>query len=253
LPEAAVVSSAAVPSFQVAPEQADSTLAQEEAAILGHTLVTVQPGMYAQAELETPIYWAQDLANDQQSQRTALRLTEPLYGSRGEVALDVGTVLVAEVEVVSGSGLLQLHVTDVVIEEGGRQQVMSIPGPNLVVAGREGQPLVAREIKNTDEIRAAQTQLAALGALGNVGELLNRPSSQTTSIGITNSVSTVQNGPVDILAGLLEGAADAVIPIEQSRIEGRIDDYESQPRIWYHGSDAPVMLFVAEEFTFRAD
>ncbi|MEM6835485.1 MAG: TrbI/VirB10 family protein [Cyanobacteria bacterium P01_C01_bin.120] len=244
----------AMPGFEAAaPKQADTTYAEEAAAILGHTLVTVQSGTYAQAVLETPIYWAQDLANEQQSQRTALKLSEPLYGSQGEVALEAGTLLVAEVNVIAGSGLLQLHVTDVVVTKDGRQQVMSVPNQNLVIAGSEGQPLVAREIQNTGEIRAAQIQLAALGALGNVGELLNRPDSSTTVIGGDTSVSTVENGAVNILAGLLEGAADAVLPSEQDRIENRIDDYENQPRIWYHGSDAPVMLFVAEEFTFQAN
>jgi hypothetical protein len=244
---------AAVPSFETAPKQADMTLAEEEAAILGHTLITVQSGTYAQAVLETPIYWAQDLANEQQSQRTALKLSEPLYGSRGEVALEAGTLLVAEVNVIAGSGLLQLHVTDVVVTKDGRQQVMSIPNQNLIIAGHEGQPLVAREIQNTDAIRSAELQLAALGALGNVGELLNRPESQTSVIGIGSSATSVQNGSVNILAGLLEGAADAVLPIEQARVEDRIDDYDNQPRIWFHDADAPVMLFVTEEFTFQAD
>ncbi|MEM1308002.1 MAG: TrbI/VirB10 family protein [Cyanobacteria bacterium P01_D01_bin.115] len=243
-----------VPGFDEAtPKQADTTYAEEAAAILGHALVTVQSGTYAQAVLETPIYWAQDLANEQQSQRTALKLSEPLYGSRGEVALEAGTLLVAEVNVIAGSGLLQLHVTDVVITQDGQQQVMSIPHQNLVITGNEGQPLVAREIQNTGEIRAAEMQLAALGALGNVGELLNRPNSSTTVIGGDTSISTVENGAVNLLAGLLEGAADAVLPIEQARVENRIDDYESQPRIWHHDSHEPVMLFVAEEFTFQAD
>lgn len=243
----------AIPSFNASPKQEAVTYAEEEAAILGHTLVTVQSGTYAPATLETPIYWAQDLANEEQSQRTALKLSEPLYGSRGEVALEAGTLLVAEVNVIAGSGLLQLHVTDVVVTKDGRQQVMSVPNQNLVIAGSEGQPLIAREIQNTGEIRAAQVQLAALGALGNVGELLNRPESSQSTVGIGGSFVSVENGPVNILAGLLEGAADAVLPIEQSRVEDRIDDYENQPRIWYHGSDAPVMLFVAEEFTFQAD
>ncbi|NEQ48216.1 MAG: TrbI/VirB10 family protein [Leptolyngbya sp. SIOISBB] len=247
------VASAPIPAFQAGPKQVDNTYAAEEAAILGNSLITVQAGTYAQATLETPIYWAQDLANEQQSQRTALRLSEPLYGSRGEVALEAGTLLVAEVNVIAGSGLLQMYVTDVVVTQDGQQQVMSIPHQNLVIAGREGQPLIAREIQNTGEIRAAELQLAALGALGNVGELLNRPDSSTTIIGGDTSVSTVENGAVNILAGLLAGAADAVLPIEQARVEGRIDDYENQPRIWYHGSDAPVMLFVADEFIFQAD
>jgi len=213
----------------------------------------VQSGTYAQAALETPIYWAQDLASEDQSQRTALKLSEPLYGSRGEVALEAGTLLVAEVNVIAGSGLLQLHVTDVVVMKEGRQQVMSIPNQNLIITGHEGQPLVAREIQNTDAIWSAELQLAALGALGNVGQLLNRPDSQQSTIGIGGSFTSIENGPVNILAGLLEGVADAVLPIEQSRVEDRINDYENQPRIWFHDADAPVMLFVAEEFTFQAD
>jgi hypothetical protein len=253
LPGNEIVASDAIPSFQAEPKQAEATYAAEEAAILGNTLITVQPGTYAAARLVTPIYWAQDLANEQQSQRTALELTEPLIGSQGEVALEAGTSLVAEVNVIAGSGLLQLYVTDVVVTEDGQQQVMSIPPQSLVIAGNEGQPLIAREIQNTGEIRAAEIQLALLGALGNVGELLNRPESESTAVGLTGSASSTTYGAPNILAGLLEGAADAVLPIEQDRVTNRIDDYDNQPRIWYHGSDTPVMLFIAEEFTFQAN
>lgn len=231
----------------------DATYAQEEAALLGYTLKTVQSGTFAAARLVTPIYWAQDLANEQQPQRTALELIEPLYADDGSIALAEGTLLVAEVMVIAGSGLLELSVTDVVTLEDGVQRTMQLPHQNMVIAGSDGNPLIAREIESDGGIRMAEMQLAALGALGNVGELLNRPDSSTTVIGGDTSISTVENGSVNVLAGLLQGAVDAVLPIEQARIENRIDDINDRPRIWFHDAEAEVLVFVADEFIFRLD
>ncbi|MEO1299145.1 MAG: hypothetical protein AAFW75_25880, partial [Cyanobacteria bacterium J06636_16] len=234
-------------------KQDDSTYAQEEAALLGHTLKTVQSGTFAAARLVTPIYWAQDLANEQQSQRTALELIEPLHADDGSIALAEGTLLVAEVMVIADSGLLELSVTDVVTLDNGVQRTMQLPHQNMVIAGSDGNPLIARAIESDGGIRMAEMQLAALGALGNVGELLNRPDSSTTVIGGDTSISTVENGSVNVLAGLLQGAVDAVLPIEQARIENRIEDINDRPRIWFHDADAEVLVFVADEFTFRLD
>ncbi|MEM6436997.1 MAG: hypothetical protein AAF773_24565, partial [Cyanobacteria bacterium P01_D01_bin.115] len=206
------------------------------------------------AQLVSPIYWAQDLANEQQPQRTALELTEPLYADDGSVALAPGTLLVAEVTVIAGSGLLDLVVTDVVtVDDGGVQRTMSLPNRNFVIAGQDGNPLIASEIQDEGGIRAAELQLGILGALGTVGELLNRPDSSTTVVGGDTSISTVENGSVNILAGLLQGATDAVLPIEQTRILDRIEDIQDRPGIWFHPANAEVLVFVADEFTFQLD
>ena len=92
--------------------------------------------------------------------------------------------------------------------------------------------------------------LAILGGLGNVGELLNRPNSSTTVIGGDRSISTEENGPVNVLAGILAGAADAVLPVEQARVMSRIQDYDQRPRIWYHDAGAEVLVFVADAMSF---
>ena len=244
----------AVPVLTEAPTAGDLTYAQEEAALLGHTLKTVPSGTLAAAQLVSPIYWAQDLANEQQPQRTALELTEPLYADDGSVALAPGTLLVAEVTVIAGSGLLDLVVTDVVtVDDGGVQRTMSLPNRNFVIAGQDGNPLIASVIQDEGGIRAAELQLGILGALGTVGELLNRPDSSTTVVGGDTSISTVENGSVNILAGLLQGATDAVLPIEQTRILDRIEDIQDRPGIWFHPADAEVLVFVADEFTFQLD
>lgn len=244
-------STATMASFQV---DESPTYAQEEAALLGHTVKTVKSGTFAPARLVTPIYWAQDLADEEQSQRSVLELTEPILAHDGSIAISSGALLVVEVTVIAGSGLLEMTVTDVVIEEaGGVQRTMALPNQNIFISGRDGNPLVARELRNGGEIRSAQLQLAALGALGNIGELLNRPESATTVIGNNTSISTVENGTVNILAGLLEGAAEAVLPLEQRRVESRIDAIDQRPRIWFHSADADVLVVVADEFTFRLD
>lgn len=243
----------AVPVLAEDPTASDLTYAQEAAALLGHTLKTVPSGTVAAARLATPIYWAQDLANEQQSQRTALELTEPLYADDGSVALAPGTVLVAEVNVIAGSGLLELAVTDVVTAEDGVQRTMSLPNRHFVIAGQDGNPLIASEIRDEGGVRSAEIQLGLLGALGTVGELLNRPDSATTVIGGDTSISTVENGSVNILAGLFQGAVDAVLPIEQTRVLNRIEDIDDRPGIWFHEANAEVLVFVTDEFTFQLD
>ena len=227
-----------------------ASLQIEEAAILGRPLKRVAPGTAAAATLVAPIYWAEDLSREQQSQRTAITLSQPLLADDGAVALDVGTVLVAEVSVLAGSGMVELSVTDVVTVENGVSKVTPVPLNHLLITGGNGDPLIAQEMRNGGEVRAAQMQLAALGALGNVGELLNRPLSQQTIIGEGTSAVATEYAPVNIIAGLMSGAAQAVLPIEQRRVTQRISDYDSRNRIWFHDT-AAVSVFALNEFVFE--
>ncbi|MBE9108149.1 hypothetical protein IQ273_01765 [Nodosilinea sp. LEGE 07298] len=241
---------AAGPTAQLVSNPPPASLQIEEAAILGRTLKRVAPGTTAAAKLVAPIYWAEDLSREQQSQRTAIALSQPLLADNGAVALDVGTVLVAEVSVLAGSGMVELSVTDVVTGENGVSKVTPVPLNHLLITGGNGNPLIAKEMRNGGEVRAAQMQLAALGALGHVGELLNRPLSQQTIIGEGASAVATEYAPVNIIAGLLSGAAQAVLPIEQQRVTQRIDDYDSRNRIWFHDT-AEVSVFALNEFVFE--
>jgi hypothetical protein len=241
---------AAEPIAQLVSDATPALLQIEEAAILGRTLKRVAPGTTAAATLVAPIYWAEDLSREQQSQRTAIALSQPLLADNGTVALDAGTVLVAEVSVLAGSGMVELSVTDVVTVQDGVSKVTPVPLNHLLITGGNGNPLVAQEMRNGGEVRAAQMQLAALGALGHVGELLNRPLSQQTIIGEGASAVATEYAPVNIIAGLLSGAAQAVLPIEQQRVTQRIDDYDSRNRIWFHDT-AEVSVFALNEFVFE--
>ncbi|MGB3310543.1 MAG: hypothetical protein WBG32_07740 [Nodosilinea sp.] len=238
------------PTAQLVSNPSPASLQVEEAAILGRTLKRVAPGTTAAATLVAPIYWAEDLSREQQSQRTAIALSQPLLADNGTVALDAGTVLVAEVSVLAGSGMVELSVTDVVTVENGVSKVTPVPLNHLLITGGNSNPLVAQEMRNGGEVRAAQMQLAALGALGHVGELLNRPLSQQTIIGEGASAVATEYAPVNIIAGLLSGAAQAVLPIEQQRVTQRIDDYDSRNRIWFHDT-AEVSVFALNEFVFE--
>ncbi|WP_323350388.1 hypothetical protein [Leptolyngbya sp. CCNP1308] len=238
------------PTAQLVSDATPASLQIEEAAILGRTLKRVAPGTTATATLVAPIYWAEDLSREQQSQRTAIALSQPLLADNGTVALDAGTVLVAEVSVLAGSGMVELSVTDVVTVENGVSKVTPVPLNHLLITGGNGNPLIAKEMRNGGEVRAAQMQLAALGALGHVGELLNRPLSQQTIIGEGASAVATEYAPVNIIAGLLSGAAQAVLPIEQQRVTQRIDDYDSRTRIWFHDT-AEVSVFALNEFVFE--
>ena len=227
----------------------------DEAAILGVPPIrfaVINPGSRAAAKLTTPIFWAQDLENDAQPQRVGLELSEPLLGFDGGEALPVGSQMVAQVDVISSSGLVQLSITAVVIPKAGGFEEIPLPANAFIIEGGDGNPLLASErTGNSSEIRGAEIQLGVIGALGNVGELLNRPDSSTTITTATSSVSAVDNGSVNVVAGLAEGVSDAILDSRQDRLEDQIDRITDRSRIWYVGEGTELQIFVNSQVSFQ--
>lgn len=220
--------------------------ADESALLSGapRRVVTLTPGAVATASLITPVIWAQDLKADQQPQKFSLQLGEPLYAADGSIALPAGSQMIAKVDAVSNNGLMQLSVIALVSPSSTGNQITEVPDGAITVTAAEGKPLVA-ESQNPQRkgVFGKDLSVALMGALGQVGSLLNRPGNQTTMTSPYLSTTSISNGQTNILGGLLEGGfgklADRVSELQQHEI----DEILKRPNLWYVPAGKSLMVF----------
>ncbi len=212
-------------------------------------VVSILAGAKAAATLSTPVVWAQDLDNTQQPQRFGLQLTEPILAADGTIALPAGTQMVTQVDTISESGLVELSVIAVVIPTAHGNQVVPIPAGDVLIQGEQGNPLMASEYNHdAGQIQSLDTGVALMGALGKVGEILNRPNSQTSTGSVFYTSSTTTNPAPNILGAVLEGGFDALHDQVSDRQQQEIKDILSRPNVWYIPAGQPVQVFTGTSF-----
>lgn len=226
--------------------------AADEAAILSGSpsqITTVTPGTTAAATLSTPIVWDQDLDKDQQTQRFGLQLTQPLLAADGSEALPAGAQMIAQVDTVSDSGLLQLSVQAVIEPTASGNRLVNIPPGAISIQGNGGNPLLAQDYHHdSGRIGHLNTQLGIIGALGKVGELLNRPSNTSTVSSPYISSTSTSNGQTNILGGLLEGGFGALQEQVVQQDQDEIEDILSRPNVWFVPAGQTLQVFTNSSF-----
>ena len=226
--------------------------AADEAAILSgqpRSAATITAGTTATATLSTPIVWDQDLNSDQQPQRFGLQLTQPLLAVDGSEALPAGTQMVAQVNTVSDSGFVQLSVQAVITPTAKGNQLVVIPPGAISIQGDSGNPLMAENYhNNSGRIRRLNTQIGIIGALGKVGELLNRPSNTSTVSSPYISSTSVSNGSTNIIGGLLEGGFSSLQQQVTQQDQQEVEDILSRPNVWYVAAGQSLQVFADSSF-----
>lgn len=245
---------AAVPAPSQASELASSPTSEQSqyeadssALITGirRTVVLIPPGETATAKLTTPVIWAQDMAASDQPQRFNIELSAPIYDQNGDVAFPEGTNLVASVNSVSDSGLLVLSVNNAIVPGNNGEQVMEVPEGAIQISSDGGRPLVAKDYRSgNSQMLSHDIETTLLGALSNVGSLLNRPTSQTTTTSPYLSSSSTTNGNTNIFGGVLEGGFGALQNSLSQRQQTQIQAILSRPHIWYVPQGTKVQVFV---------
>jgi len=220
--------------------------ADAEALLSGiprHTYA-IAPGTIAIAKLMTPVVWAQDLKAEQQPQRFALQLSQPIYGTDGSVALPVGTQMVAKIDAVSNSGMIELSVAQAVVPTSNGNQAIEIPAGTMFIAGEGGQPLVAKNHNpQRGEVARRDIEIALMGALGQVGSLLNRPTNQTTTTSPYLSTTSISNGQTNVLGGILEGGFSKLADQISQRQQQQIQEILQRPNFWYVPAGQTIQVF----------
>lgn len=222
--------------------------ADEQALLSGiprHT-VAITPGEIATARLMTPIVWAQDLKAEQQPQRFVLQSSQPIYGTDGSVALPAGSQMVAKVDAVSNSGMMQLSIVQAVVPTSNGNQVIEIPAGTMFIAGEGGQPLVAKNHNpQGGEVAKRDITIALMGALGQVGSLLNHPSNQTTTTSPYLSTTSISNGQSNLLGGILEGGFGKLADRVSQRQQQQVEEILQRPNFWYVPAGQSIQVFTA--------
>lgn len=208
-----------------------------------HT-VTIVPGAIATGRLATPVIWTQDLKAEQQLQRFVLQLSQPIYETDGSVAFPAGSQMVAKVDAVSNSGMMELSVVEAVVPTSNGSQVIKIPAGTMFIAGEGGQPLIAKNHNpQRGEVARRDVEIALMGALGQVGSLLNRPSNQTTTTSPYLSTTSISNGQTNLLGGILEGGFGKLASQVSQRQQQQIQEILQRPNFWYVPAGQSIQVF----------
>lgn len=282
LPSASTQSNSSSPQPTVIPlvsvGGSESVVAQEtrsqlvrysagEQGILSHTATNtpafadakpmqVRLGTSAVAKVVVPMVWAGSNTSSQQSSqkinsgRFAVELTEDVLSTDGRVALPKGTVLITEVDTVASNKLVYQSVVAVIYTtRTGEIRQQTIPKDSVLIRGEGNQPLIARRL-NTGKGAAIAKQdilVGLLGAVGQIGEAVNRPRSQFSSVtnggGFNQTISTISNREPNLIAAAAEGFFKPTSKRLGQRADETTQEILSQPNVLVVTQGTPVSIF----------
>lgn len=210
--------------------------------------------------------------NDENKNVFVVRLKEPLKAVDGAIALPANTELLTEVRSISEQGLLQLNIVKVIVKNNGTPTEKSLPQNALIVRAPQGRPLLAQQFPNQGgAITGMDIGLFALGAVGKVGEVLNRPDTRVECVNTptldtntnTNSNENSNNQTYrdrycfqssdnrrNILAGLLEGGMNTVVPQIAQRNQQAISQMMQRTNVWFVAAGKNVEIYVNQSIQF---
>ena len=201
----------------------------------------VPMGQRVAAQTTAPIAWLE--AETQHR----IRLSAEIVFDNGEVAVPEGAFLIAQTASINESnGLGQLIVTGFQIDD----DFTPLPSDLIVVNGAAGNPLIANRFGDPGpEIASGDIELFAIGALGRVGQVINRPDSQVITTGTFGSTVSTDNGDSDILAAVLEGGADQISDRLDERNEDRLDELLDRDVIFYLPEEMQLEIYISGDFS----
>ena len=160
--------------------------------------------------------------------RTAIQLTQDLMASDGTAALPKGTTLIVQAEKGSLSAIAIVYK-----DAAGNTHQQQIPSGAITIKGTNNSPLIAQSSSGNRPIISKQdVLLGALSGLGNIGQVINRPRSQTTInssvLGSNQTTISTANNP-NILAAALEGVFNTTVRRATEKA-AQADIQPTQPR-----------------------
>lgn len=202
-------------------------------------------GQRIQGSVLTPIAW---IDTEDKPQYLIELLDDVLYSSGGVAIQSGSSMIVQTVEVNPNNGLGQLVVIGALIDG----TPYAIQAGAIGVNGENGDPLVAEKFSNNigNDIARSDMELFLVGAVGEIGSLLNRPNSEVNiSTDFGASSSTEYDDP-NILGAVLEGGTEQISGRMQDRNNDRYDALLDQESIFYLEEGAKVEFYINQEFQF---
>jgi hypothetical protein len=214
----------------------------------------LQVGQHTEGRLITPIIWSSAATENRQQnskQRLIVQLEQPLKNQQGEVLLKAGNQIIFELTNVQETGLVISEA--IALIQDGVEYIL--PPGVLQIRGEEGDPLLA-ELKNNvaGEIASRDRKMFVFGALGKVGEILNRPDTTTNTTTTDSSFSQTVISSTDepnLWGAVLEGGFNPLTEQIKERNQQEIDELLNRPQLWYIPSGQRVQIFVNSTFLIR--
>ncbi|WP_414623105.1 TrbI/VirB10 family protein [Calothrix sp. CCY 0018] len=212
---------------------------------------TIPMGSSAKAELATPIYGETSRSRREENEDNnvyVVSLKQSLKAADGTAALPTGSQIYAKIDSISENGLMQLEIVKIKTRENGEIVEKTVPQNALMIRGKQGKPLIAKQYRNNGSSIARNDALSfALGGVGKAAELINRTESEVvTGENGTIAVTNVNRDP-SLAAGILEGGIKTVVPQITRRNQRAASEMSRKTNIWYLPEGKEVEVFVNQE------
>ncbi|MBD2166319.1 hypothetical protein H6G04_18145 [Calothrix membranacea FACHB-236] len=189
---------------------------------------------------------------DETPQNTfVVQLQQPLKSADGKVAIPAGTELLTEIRSLSDQGLLQLDVVKAIAKNGNEMTENSLPSNAMIIRGANGKPLLAQQFPNRgSSIAGMDLGMFVLGGLGKAAELMNRSESQVVTTNAGGTVVSSTNPQSNLLAGVLEGGMNTVVPQIAQRNQQAAAEMMQRTNVWFLPAGTEVEIYVNQPIEF---
>jgi Bacterial conjugation TrbI-like protein len=221
---------------------------------IGPIATSILTGTSAKGTTLTPILWGSDSAN---GAKFVAKLEEPLLASNKREALPAGTQLIVMAKPSNSSNignnnnsLVEVDVVGVIVQ--GREYATP---PGAIVIHDENNGLLVGEdyFKREDQIASRDYMTVLGGALGTLGQVLNRPGgsfSSNTAFGSSSTTSVINNQSPNIFGALLEGGFKDIPGIWNQRNQQALAQLANQPKVYQIPKGRTVRVFVNQSINF---
>ncbi|MDY6897678.1 MAG: TrbI/VirB10 family protein [Cyanobacteriota bacterium] len=212
---------------------------------------TIPVGSSVKAVLATPVYGETTRRRREEKENNnvyVVRLKQSLKAADGTTAVPKGSQIYAKIDSISENGLMELEIVKLTMRENGEMTDKTVPQNSLMIRGKKGKPLIAKQYRNNKSSIARRDAMSFLaGGVGKAAELINRTESEVvTGENGTVAVTNVNRDP-SLAAGILEGGTKTVVPQISRRNQRAISRMSRKTDIWYLPEGKEVELFVNQE------
>ncbi|OKH31962.1 hypothetical protein NIES2119_27440 [[Phormidium ambiguum] IAM M-71] len=213
--------------------------------ILTRTPQSLKPTETAQVTLGTtvsgtvsvPLLWDED-SQEQLYNRFAITLTENILATDGSVVLKAGTVIIAKANRIGKENrMVQASAIGIVYtDESGQVKQQEIPSGAILIAGENGEPLIAKGYLDPgDDIAKQDLLISLLSGAGRVGEALTEPKvrsrSSFSSGRFSSDTITVESRNPQIWSAVLDGFFTPLARRLEKRSDKASEELLNRPNI----------------------
>jgi Bacterial conjugation TrbI-like protein len=213
------------------------------------TITTLLVGTSAKGSTVTPVLWG---AGTSSGAKFLLKLDEPMLDGNNREAFPAGTQFVVTAKQANSTiGIAELEIVSAII----KGMEFAPPSGAIVIRDDQGGLLIGEDFFKRDEHTANRDLLGVFaGALGNVGRILNQPSSTfaTNSNGGFggSSSSVITNRDPNLLGAVLEGGFKDLSNVWSQRNQQAIQELAGRPNVYQIPKGRGVRVFINQSMTF---